>query len=261
MNLANYKSLTFTLASGLLGIFMNYTHASAIPEMSKERGYVEPFQMFDNLYYVGDQWVSSYLVTTNEGLILIDTLEYPYSKWLPINIKTLGFSPTDIKLTFITHAHSDHVGGAGYLQQEYDTQVFMSELDLALLDKQSKKHSFIKPTIRNFSEKQNNITLGQTQIKFHPTPGHTDSCTSLEFNVLSKGTPYRAFMVCGNGTNFKGKKLAESYLASVAKIKEIAKAHPQVTVNLATHPHLGQLFERKEKPATNTVVAGFLKVG
>ena len=42
-----------------------------VPEMSIKNGYVEPFQMFDNVYYVGDRWVSSYAVEAAKGLVLI----------------------------------------------------------------------------------------------------------------------------------------------------------------------------------------------
>ena len=40
---------------------------------------VEPFQVFDNLYHVGIEWVSMWVLETSEGLILFDSL---YGEWV-----------------------------------------------------------------------------------------------------------------------------------------------------------------------------------
>lgn len=79
--------------------------------MNDRNGYVEPFQMFDDVYYVGDKWVSSYAVETNKGLVIIDTLDFSYSKWIPINLKKLGLEKKPVTHILATHGHSDHVGG------------------------------------------------------------------------------------------------------------------------------------------------------
>ncbi len=90
--------LTITLLAVLF--FIPTTAASdidRIPAMTQKNGYVEPFQIFDNVYYVGDQWVSAYIIKTNKGLILIDTLEFPYGKWIPKNLEKLNLNAQDIK--------------------------------------------------------------------------------------------------------------------------------------------------------------------
>ena len=35
---------------------------------------IVPFQVFDNLYYVGARWVSAWLLVSDQGLILFDSL-------------------------------------------------------------------------------------------------------------------------------------------------------------------------------------------
>ena len=78
------------LLVGLFSLVSTSVIASEnVPEMSIKNGYVEPFQMFDNVYYVGDRWVSSYAVETTKGLVLIDTLDFPYSMWIPTNLEKL----------------------------------------------------------------------------------------------------------------------------------------------------------------------------
>lgn len=117
----------------VLFISMKAVADAGVPEMKNENGYVEPFRMFDNVYYIGDKWVSSYAVETSSGLVIIDTLDFPFSKWIPANLEKLGLNDKKVTHIFVTHGHSDHVGGAAFLQSLYDSKVIMSEkaLDLA----------------------------------------------------------------------------------------------------------------------------------
>src|ERR1700704_4146790 len=69
---------------------------------------VAPFKVFDNLYYVGVGYVGSWVITTNQGLILIDTLEGAYTEQPIEGIRTLGFDPRNIKYVILTHYHLDH---------------------------------------------------------------------------------------------------------------------------------------------------------
>ena len=91
--LCNVSSLGKEMKKLLVGLFLlvstSVIASENIPEMSIKNGYVEPFQMFDNVYYVGDRWVSSYAVETTKGLVLIDTLDFPYSMWIPTNLEKL----------------------------------------------------------------------------------------------------------------------------------------------------------------------------
>lgn len=101
------STLSKLLLLGILGaVPIDDLMAQPAPAKTEKQGYVEPFQMFDNLFYIGDKWTSSYLLVTDQGLVVIDTLDMPYSKWLPDNIRKLGFNPQDVKYLLITHPHS-----------------------------------------------------------------------------------------------------------------------------------------------------------
>lgn len=52
--------------------------------------------------------VAVYLVRTSEGPVLIDT---GFGTNVAANLKSLGFSPRDIRKVIITHSHGDHIGG------------------------------------------------------------------------------------------------------------------------------------------------------
>ena len=66
---------------------------------------VAPFQVFDNLYYVVAKWVSCWLLETDQGLILFDTLYGDLTDIVIDGIRELGFDPNDIRYVVVTHAH------------------------------------------------------------------------------------------------------------------------------------------------------------
>lgn len=223
-----------------------------VPVMNERNGYVAPFRIFDNVYYVGDKWVSAYIITTSEGLILIDTLGGGFGPWVARGVKSLGLNPDDIRYVFVTHGHSDHVGGAQYIQDTYGSQVIMTaaayELALTQASKSVSPTQFKSPRKDIIAEDSSTLTLGDTTVRMYITPGHTKGCLSLEFFAKNGADNHRAFIIGGMGTNFNGADLAKSYLDSIARIRKVVADSP-VEVNLTNHPHLGQLFERRDKLA------------
>ena len=94
--------------------------ATRAERMENERDNLElqlvpSFKAFDNLYYVGVGWVGSWLVTTTDGLILIDALDRPaHVDHLLDGVRMLGFDPRNIKYVIVTQAHGDHYSGAAW---------------------------------------------------------------------------------------------------------------------------------------------------
>ena len=228
-----------------------FDQAEIIPERTEKNGYVEPFKMFDDVYYVGDKWASSYLVTTADGFVLVDSLDSPYGRWIPENIRKLGLDLKNLKYILITHGHSDHVGSAEYIQRNYGSKIVISHEDFLLAKAQSEKSTgknhFIPPKVDHFAKDGDELLVGGKLFKFYLTPGHTKGCLSIEFPVKDKGVDHRAFIVCGNGTNFQGQDLAEKYISSLERIRRISLTPPEVEVNLANHPNMAEIFERKAK--------------
>ena len=94
----------------------------------------EPFQVIDNIYYVGASGIGAYLITTEEGHILLDG---GFEETAPIildNIATLGFDIADVKILLNSHAHFDHTGGLAALQEASGASFFMSEPDADLME-------------------------------------------------------------------------------------------------------------------------------
>src|SRR4249919_3915882 len=71
----------------------------------------EPFKIIDNVSYVGLETVASYLIPTNDGLILVDATYADTADLVIDNVRKLGQDPAKIKYVLITHGHADHFGG------------------------------------------------------------------------------------------------------------------------------------------------------
>lgn len=102
--------------------------------------YVEPTQLFDNLYYVGGAEVGSFIFTTTEWYIMIDA-GYSYSpeELIIPGMEKLGLDPAQIKYILITHAGPDHIWGARYFQENYGTQIVMSQQEWDVAARQNSK--------------------------------------------------------------------------------------------------------------------------
>src|SRR5580692_10921720 len=77
-----------------------------------------PFQIADNLYYVGSRDLAAYLITTPAGNILINANLVSSPPLIRASVEKLGFSWKDTKILLNSHAHSDHVGGAAEVLRE-----------------------------------------------------------------------------------------------------------------------------------------------
>lgn len=77
----------------------------------------EPFRIYGNTYYVGVAGLSSILIASRDGLILLDG-DLPQSATaIADHIRSLGYRAEDIKLILNSHMHFDHAGGIAALQR------------------------------------------------------------------------------------------------------------------------------------------------
>ncbi|MFY9607702.1 MAG: MBL fold metallo-hydrolase [Blastocatellia bacterium] len=94
---------------------------------------VTPFLIIGNIYYVGASGVSSFLITTPKGHILLDS---GFAETVPLiaeAIKQLGFKIEDVKVLINSHAHYDHAAGLAELKRLTGGELMLSEPDAALV--------------------------------------------------------------------------------------------------------------------------------
>lgn len=162
----------------------------------------EPFRIAGNLYYVGTKDVTSFLLTSSHGHVLIDG-GYPGTASLIMkNIIQLGFKITDVKILLNSHGHLDHAGGLYALQKASGAQLWVSEPEASLIRTgglnsrspflmnllvYSGMARFPAPHINRTFKDGAKISLGPINLTAHVTPGHTPGCTSWSFLIYENG--------------------------------------------------------------------------
>lgn len=207
--------------------------------------YVEPFQIFDNVYYVGIDWVAAYLIETGDGLILIDSL---YGSWLPVllnNIRELGFDPADVKYLINTHGHFDHAGGSALFQKVYGSRVVMTAEDWQVAQAKPELAAFYMPTPRvdMVAEDGDTISLGDNTITLYKTPGHTEGVLSLGYAGKDGDDTHSILTLGGVGLNFSGIERTETYLDSYRRLQSMQDSF---SVSLPNHQSMGRVFDRRD---------------
>ncbi len=146
-----------------------------------------PFRIYGNTYYVGPHGLSSILITSDFGLVLIDGTLPESVPQIVANIRTLGFRIEDVKLILNSHVHFDHAGGIAELQSLSGARVMASKWSAAVMtrdgvgagDPQFGALLPIAP-IAHVKRLRDGETfhLGNLALTAHSTPGHTPGGTS-----------------------------------------------------------------------------------
>ena len=174
--------------------------------------HAEPAKVFDNLYFVGMTEYSAWALTTSQGIIVIDTIyDYSVEDEVVNGLKKLGLNPADIKYALVSHAHTDHIGGAKYLQEHFGAKVVMSKEDWDFADRTVPER--IRPKREIEAKDGDKLTLGDTTITLHLTPGHTPGTLSSIYQVKDRGRTHT--VATWGGTTIQGGK-PETYLAYIA---------------------------------------------
>ena len=147
----------------------------------------KPFRVFGNTYYVGVRGLSSILITSDQGHVLIDGDLPESAPKIAASVRELGFRIEDVKLILNSHVHFDHAGGIAELQRLSGATVAASPASARVLkrgrsgrdDPQFGSLRGIAPVanvrIVNGAE---TLRVGPLELTAHPTPGHTPGGTT-----------------------------------------------------------------------------------
>ena len=147
----------------------------------------KPFRIFGNTYYVGPHGLSSILITSPSGHVLIDGALPESAEQIVANIRTLGFRIEDVKVILNSHVHFDHAGGIAKLQKLSGARVIASTWSAAVMRKGGvgrgdPQFGGLRPIapVKNVSELRDgeSFQVGAIAITAHLTPGHTPGGTS-----------------------------------------------------------------------------------
>jgi metallo-beta-lactamase class B len=173
----------------------------------RESWHADPVKVFDNLYFVGEQEYSAWAVVTSAGIIIIDPIfDYSVEDEVVGGLRKLGLDPAAIKYVLVSHAHYDHVGGAAFLQDSFNARVVISEPDWELLGRAT--GSWRKPKRDMVATDGQRLTLGDTTLTLHLTPGHTLGTISSLIPVKDAGRPHVAAYWGGTAFNWVANRAA-----------------------------------------------------
>lgn len=207
-----------------------------------------PHKMIGNLYYVGTVSLGSFLISTPQGLILINS---DYERTVPViksSVEKLGFKFTDIKLILGSHAHGDHMEGDALAKELSGAQVVAMAEDVPALQKMrpgGKPHP-----IDRVIHDGDTVTLGGMTLTAHLTPGHTRGCTTWSFQVADGGKTYNAVIIGSMGVNPgfilvnnpDTPKIAEEYMHGFEVLRGL-----KCDIPLGSHPAMFRLQEKYPK--------------
>jgi metallo-beta-lactamase class B len=164
----------------------------------------EPRKIIGNIFYVGSNLISSFLVVTPAGNILLDTGPIEMLPQVTANIERLGFKLQDVKFLLNSQAHFDHCGGFAEFKRRTGAEIVVSKLDGEFMARGGKGDFFwgddlayepVTPD-RLISDGER-VELGGLSLTAHLTPGHTKGCTSWSMRVNEAGKAYDVVFLCG----------------------------------------------------------------
>jgi metallo-beta-lactamase class B len=153
-----------------------------------------PHKIIGNLYYVGTRTLSSFLIVTSQGNILINSTYERNVQTIEKSVEQLGFKFSDIKILLGTHAHGDHQEGDALMKQLTGAQTMAMGEDVPALQAITpggKEHPIDK-TLHDGET----VTLGGTTLTAHLTPGHTRGCTTWTMKAQESGKNYNVVIGC-----------------------------------------------------------------
>ena len=167
---------------------------------------VPPFRIVGNIHYVGARNIASYLITTPQGHILIDTGTTAMHDVIRKNVQALGFSTSDIRIMLSSHAHFDHVEGHAAMKALTGAQVMAMAGDAEALSS-GKDNSALGAVgwtpvaVDRVLKHGDTVTLGGTTLRAVHSSGHTQGATTWFTTVEEKGRRYSVAILGGTTPN------------------------------------------------------------
>jgi len=198
---------------------------------------IAPFQIADNLYYVGSQDLASYLVVTSSGDILVNANLATSPPQIRASVEKLGFHWHDIKILLNGQAHFDHMGGGAEVVRETHAKNMVMDGDVSVVETGARTDFLApSPNITRYAPVRvdrvlhdgDTVTLGGVSLTAHKTAGHTRGCTTWTLRSHIPGEPAgteRNIVIVG-GVSF----WSEFHFVATAKHK-------------ASYPGIAQDFE------------------
>ena len=219
--LLSIRSLFLTL------VFACSAFAQVNPEWTTNHA---PFRVIGNVYYVGSQDLASYLITTPQGLILINSNLTSSVPLIRKNVEALGFHFQDVKILLISHGHWDHAAGSAEIKRLTGAKYMVMDADVPLVESGGKddfqygnspESQFPKTKVDRVLHDGDEVKLGGVVLMAHKTPGHTKGCTTWTMKVRENTKTYNIVIVGSPNVNTGYKLVGNAAYPTIAKDYEL----------------------------------------
>ena len=210
------------------GAMTSQVQAQTQQDRTQDKVAFSAHKIIGNLYYVGTATLNSFLITTTQGHILINT---NYEDTLPLlraSVEKSGFMLTDIKIILGSHAHPDHQQADALLKELTGGATVMAmEQDVPALKSMKAPSGKPHPIDRVLKDGEQ-VSLGGTTLVARLTPGHTRGCTTWTMKIPDAGRTYDVVIACGglqegavlvNNTNYP--EIAADFARSITTLKAL----------------------------------------
>ncbi|MBZ5662831.1 MAG: subclass B3 metallo-beta-lactamase [Acidobacteriia bacterium] len=179
-----------------------------------------PHRIIGNIYYVGSQGLASYLITTPQGNILINSSLESSVPLIRDSIEKLGFHFRDTKILLISHAHWDHCAGSAAVKELTGAKYMVMDADVPEIEAGGKGNfqygdnpgSRYQPTkVDRILHDGDEVKLGDTVLVAHLTPGHTKGTTTWTMKAKEGDKTYNVVIIGSPNVN-AGYKLVNNAL-------------------------------------------------
>lgn len=247
-----------------IALFLSCALASlpALAAAAEWEGPQDPFQLYGNSYYVGTQGLSSVLITSPAGHILIDGASPKAAVQIAAHIRKLGFKPEDIRYILVSHEHFDHAGGIAELQALSGATVVTSPAAMPVLasgktDKGDPQFGSKLPDMKPVAPIRtvrdgDSVDLGSLSVKAHYTPGHTQGGISWTWQAVEQGKTLNLVYadslnaIAGPGFRYSANTLYPTAKADIERSIARVAALP-CDILVTAHPDSMDLIERQQK--------------
>ena len=223
---------------------------------------IKPFQITDNVWYVGTSQVGSHLIDAGNCLVLLDS-GWPSTLYLLLeSIRQAGFDPGDIRWIIHSHCHVDHIGGTGRMMKKYgcrsilgrrDLPLTSDRIDLSLCGRYNAMWAMDFPISKAVDDGET-LEIGNTRFSFAALPGHTPGTLGIFFDSSWQGRPVRVGMHGGVGRNTLSSAFIREWRLDASVRDDYRRSllralEEHVDVTLGNHPSQIKALERLESAA------------
>lgn len=216
-----FRSLLLTL------VFISSALAQNNPDWTTNHA---PFRIIGNVYYVGSKDLASYLITTSQGDILINSNLPSSVPQIRKNVEALGFHFKDVKILLISHGHWDHAAGSAEIKRLTGAKYMVMDADVPVVESGGKtdfqygssaESQFPATKVDRVLHDGDEVKLGGVVLVAHKTPGHTKGCTTWTMKVREDTKTYNVVIVGSPNVNRGYKLVGNTAYPAIAQDYEL----------------------------------------